>query len=105
MRQWMIHLWMDDRGAILSIEFLLFASVLVIGLVVGLAALRNAIVTEFQELGNAILSINNSFSVGGLSGAGASVQGSQAIQTPNNLLPQFVSTAPIPSVIDVNVAP
>jgi Flp pilus assembly pilin Flp len=105
MRQWMIQLWKDDRGAILSIEYLLFASILIIGLVVGLAALRNAIITEFQELGNAILAINNSFSVGGVSGTGGSAQGSQAIQTPNSTLPQFVSTPPIPSVIDVNVSP
>lgn len=99
------QLWKDDCGALEAIEFILTASILVFGLVVGLTALRNAITTELEELGNAILAVNNSFSVGGLSGCCSSVQGSQAIQTTTNLLTPHVCTAPIPALIDVVPCP
>jgi hypothetical protein len=105
MRHIMSKLWADDRGVLETIEFLLFAGILVFGLVVGLTSLRNAITAELEELGNAILAINFSYSVGGLSGCCASVQGSQAIQTPGQTLPQFICTPPIPSIIDVAACP
>jgi Flp pilus assembly pilin Flp len=101
MRTLMIRLWSDDHGALESIEFLLIATILILGLVVGLTALRNAITTEFEETANAILALSQGYSVSGLSGAGASVDGSQAIDTPGGPL-QHVNTPPaIPSVIDV----
>lgn len=100
----LVRLWKDDRGVMEAIEFLLTASVVAFGLVVGLTALRNAITAELEELANAILAINFSFSVGGLSGCCASVQGSQAIQTPQTITP-FVCTPPIPSVITVSACP
>jgi Flp pilus assembly pilin Flp len=104
MVQLMSRLWTDDRGVMEAIEFLLTASILAFGLVVGLTALRNAIVTEFEELANAVLAINFSFSVGGLSGCCSSVQGSQAIQTPQTIT-GHVCTPPIPSVINVVPCP
>jgi hypothetical protein len=67
MRVLLARLWADDRGALLSNEFLLVSSMLVLGLVVGLATLRNALATEFTELSNSILSLNVSAS-GGSSG-------------------------------------
>src|SRR5947209_5927619 len=97
-------LWNDDRGAIITIEFLFFVTVLIIGLVVGLTALRNAIVTELEELANAILALSQGYSVGGLSGCCASVDGSQALDTPGLITPH-VCTAPTPSVIDVTACP
>jgi hypothetical protein len=100
----LIRLWKDDRGVLEAIEFLLTTSILIFGLVVGLTALRNAITAEFEELANAVLAINFSFSVGGLSGCCASVQGSQAIQTPQVINPA-VCTPPIPSIIDVVACP
>jgi Flp pilus assembly pilin Flp len=54
MRHLLARLWTDDYGTLNAIEFLLISSILVLGLVVGLTALRNAIVTEFEELANAI---------------------------------------------------
>jgi hypothetical protein len=105
MRQLLFKLWADDGGVLEAIEFLLTAGILVFGLVVGLTALRNAITAELEELANAILAINFSFSVGGLSGCCASVAGSQAIQTPGTTVPPHVCTLPIPSIIDVTACP
>jgi Flp pilus assembly pilin Flp len=48
------RLWRDDRGAFSSIEFLLIASILILGLVVGLTDLRNAIAAQFEAMAAAI---------------------------------------------------
>jgi Flp pilus assembly pilin Flp len=105
MRQVLNRLWADDQGVLEAIEFLLTASILVFGLVVGLTTLRNAITAELEALADAVLAINFSFSVGGLSGCCSSVQGSQLIQTPATPVPPFVCTPPIPIVITVNACP
>jgi len=104
MQKLLQRLWADDQGVLEAIEFLLTASILVFGLVVGLTTLRNAITAELSELANAVLAINFGFSVGGLSGCCSSVSGSQAIQTPQTVTP-FVCTPPIPSIIDVAACP
>ena len=49
------RLWKDDCGALISMEFLFVATILVIGLVVGLTNVRDAIDAELSELANAIL--------------------------------------------------
>ena len=53
MRQLLRRLWSDDRGALIASEYLFVATVLVLGIVVGLADLRTAINVELTELGNA----------------------------------------------------
>jgi len=40
-------LWRDDRGFVVSTEMIFLAAILVIGLIVGMAAYRDAV---FQEL-------------------------------------------------------
>ncbi len=105
MRPLFAKLWADDCGALLSIEFLLMATILVLGLIVGFATLRNAIVAEFAELANAILALSQGFSVGGLSGCCSSVDGSQAIDTPGSVTPPTCTAATSFSVIDVTACP
>jgi Flp pilus assembly pilin Flp len=101
MKQLVLKLWQDDRGALIATEFLFFATILVIGIVAGLGGLRSAINIELTELGNAILALSQGFTISGVSGCCAAVDGSQAIDTPG-LLPGFICTPPaIPSVIDV----
>src|SRR5438445_6676241 len=92
-------LWADDSGALEAIEFLLTASVLVLGLVVGLATLRNAITAEFVALADALLALNTGFSVGGLSGCCSSVNGSQAIFIPSTAVSAPVCIPPTTPVI------
>jgi len=95
----MTKLWNDDCGALIAAEFLFVATILVIGIVVGLVSVRNAVVHELVELGNAFLALSQGYSIGGLSGCCATVDGSQAIDTPG-LLDDPVCTVAIPSVID-----
>jgi Flp pilus assembly pilin Flp len=105
MREIFGKLWADDSGVLTALEFLLIASILTLGLIVGLTALRNAIVTEFEELANAILALSQGFSVGGLSGGAASVDGSQAFDTPGTVTPHQPVPPSAPSLIDVTATP
>ena len=60
-------LWSDESGAILSMELVLIATILVIGLVVGLSELGHAVANELNDVAEAAGSLNQSYQVGGFS--------------------------------------
>jgi len=94
------QLWRDDRGAIIASEYLLVVTILVIGIIVGLADLRSAINTELAEIGNAFLALSQGYSFSGEAGGTGGVDGSEAIDTPG-LLQEISPTPPaFPSLID-----
>jgi Flp pilus assembly pilin Flp len=92
--------WNDDQGALIAIEFLFVAVITVIGIVVGLTAIRNAVNAELTALADAILALNVGFTVSGQTGCCSSTPGSQAIQIPEQVTPP-TCTPPTPVVIDV----
>jgi len=94
------RLWKDDCGALISIEYLFVATILVIGIIVGLDNLRNAVNAELTELGNAILALSQGYAFSGVSGCTSNTDGSQAIDTPATETLTHIPPA-IPSVIDV----
>jgi hypothetical protein len=88
-----------------AIEFILTATILVLGLAVGLTTLRNAITAELAELSNAILAISQGFTVSGLSGCCSEVQGSATIDIPGLVTPPTCVANFIPSDINVPACP
>lgn len=54
-------LWNDESGAILSAELVLIMTILVIGLIVGLSELQDAVVNELNDVGEAIGALNQSY--------------------------------------------
>ena len=64
----MQRLWNEETGAILSAEVMLVASILVIGVVAGLASLRDSVVTELADLAQALANVNQSYSYSGVQG-------------------------------------
>jgi len=54
-------LWNDDAGFIISAELVLVATLLVIGMIVGLTSLRNQVVQELVDVGQAVGSISQSY--------------------------------------------
>jgi Flp pilus assembly pilin Flp len=96
-------LWRDDRGALISAEYLFIATILVIGIVVGLTGLRHAINVELTELGNALLALSQGYTIFGTSGNGASSSGSQAIDVPGKLAPPVNTPPANPSDINVQL--
>jgi len=51
----------DETGAILSAELVLITTILVIGLIVGLSELQDAVVNELNDVGEAIGSLNQGY--------------------------------------------
>lgn len=59
------QLWNDEAGFIISAELVLVATILVIGCIVGLSEVQHAVVNELNDVGDAIGSINQSYSFSG----------------------------------------
>jgi len=68
MKTTMLRLWNEDSGAVVSAEILLVASILVIGVIVGLSSVRDSVVTELADVAQAIANVNQSYSFSGTCG-------------------------------------
>jgi Flp pilus assembly pilin Flp len=103
MTKLLAKLWSDDCGALIAAEYLFVATILVIGIIVGLSNVRDAINTELSELANAYLALSQGYTISGQSGCCAETQGSQALDLPA-LVPDPVC---VPNFIlsDINAFP
>jgi Flp pilus assembly pilin Flp len=72
----MRKLWNDEVGAVVSAELVLVLTILVIGMITGLASLRDAVVTELADVGGAIASVNQSYTYGGITAHSSTTAGS-----------------------------
>jgi Flp pilus assembly pilin Flp len=70
------RLWNDEAGAVISAEIVLVATILVIGMVVGLKSVRDAVVTELADVAQAIANVDQSYSYSGIDGHAAGSSGS-----------------------------
>jgi hypothetical protein len=96
----MFKLWDDDGGALIATEWVFAATILVLGLVVGLNTVASAVNAELADLANAISSLNQSFSFGGSSGCCASTAGSFFLQTTRPSF-SFSGCVPAPTLFAV----
>jgi Flp pilus assembly pilin Flp len=96
MRKLFSKMWKDDAG-IVALEYLLVASVLGMALVVGLAALSSAINAELTELANAILALDQGYSVASQSTCTGFKAGSEATGTALNI--GYGKQLPIPTLV------
>jgi hypothetical protein len=94
-------LWNDDAGAMIASEYLFVVTILIIGTIVGLAAVREAINTELGEVANALLALSQGYTISGVQGAGATIDGSMTIDTPGYIQDPTSTPPAIPSVIDM----
>lgn len=62
----MRKLWNDEAGFIISAELVLVATIVVIGLIVGLVSVRNQVVQELVDVGQAIGNLSQSYCFGGI---------------------------------------
>lgn len=70
----------DESGFIVSAELVLVATILVIGLIVGLSSIQHAVVQELNDVGDAIGSVNQSFLYTGFSASGIDNKGGNKIK-------------------------
>lgn len=78
------RLWREDEGFIVSTELILIGSILVLGLVAGLASLAGLVSSELGDLGAAISVINQSYSYAGVSGLHGLSGGTVWLDTTND---------------------
>jgi Flp pilus assembly pilin Flp len=76
MRQLLRRLWQDDGGALIATEWLFIVVIMVIGLITGFVFVRDAVVDELAEVGNAIHFLDPSYSFDGLTYCDAFTHGS-----------------------------
>ena len=57
------HLWRDESGFVASTGWILFSAVFIVGVTVGMVALRNQIVQEFGDMAAALDQLDQSFSI------------------------------------------
>jgi Flp pilus assembly pilin Flp len=72
----MRKLWKDDCGALIATEWVFVATILVLGIITGLVAVRQAVIDELNDFADAVLALNQSYSFCGQSGCCASTAGS-----------------------------
>lgn len=69
------RLWNDEAGFIVSAELVLIATIAVIGMVVALDTVRNAVTSELSDVAGAIQDVNQSYYVAGVLGHSAATAG------------------------------
>jgi hypothetical protein len=72
-------LWKDDCGAILSTEMVLIGSVVLLGVVAGLATVRDAVTTELANFGGSISNLDQSFVLHGTRSHSAATAGTRFV--------------------------
>jgi len=85
MYQLMLKLWRDDCGALIATEWGFVATILVLGAITGLVAVRQAVISELTEFANAVMALNQSYSFTGQSNCQSSTSGSSALDSANSI--------------------
>ncbi len=72
----MKRLWNDEAGFVVSAELILIATIAVLGLIVALDTVRNAVTSELSDVAGAIQNVNQSYAWSAVQGHSATVAGS-----------------------------
>ena len=68
-------LWGDERGFIVSVELILIATIMLIGLLAGMTSIRDAVLSELSDVAGAGQDMNQSYRIYGVRGHSASTSG------------------------------
>jgi len=77
----MCNLWKDDAAFVVSADLVLVSCILVLGLMVGLASLRDQIVQELGDVGQAIAVLQQGYTWSAITGHTSSSAGSELTDT------------------------
>jgi len=80
-------LWRDDDGFIISTELILIATILLMGLVVGLTEIASEVNEELGDVAASIGVLDQSFSFNGISGHHGAVNGSSRLDDNDGEIP------------------
>ena len=62
MKSLLNRVWSEDQG-VLTFEWILLITVLVIGVVGGLSAVRDAVITELADVAEAVISLDQTYTI------------------------------------------
>jgi hypothetical protein len=99
------NFWNDEAGFVVSSELVLIGTILVLGVVVGLATVRDQVVQELGDLALAISNINQSYSFSGVTGHTSSTAGSIFIDLLDFCDSSVDPAAAEPACISVQIVP
>jgi hypothetical protein len=98
MRRLVSKLWQDDCGALIATEWVFVATILVLGAITGLVAVRQAVLSELTEFAQALMALDQSYSFTGQSNCQSSTAGSAATDTVDTI--HGFSINPRPATIE-----
>ena len=75
----MVKLWSDDAGALIASEWVFVATILVLGSITGLVAIRQAVLAELHDVANALCALDQTFRFSGQSNCCAHTAGSHFV--------------------------
>lgn len=81
MKRFLNQLWQEDDG-VLSFEWVLLLTLLVIGIVGGIAAARDAIIDELSDIATAAVALDQSYTLMGVSIGGITLPDQSYTDTP-----------------------
>ena len=58
----------DDQGFVVTVELILITTIVVLGLITGLSAVRDAVVSELSDVATSVQELNQSYSYNGVTG-------------------------------------
>jgi Flp pilus assembly pilin Flp len=90
MRRLFQRLWNDDQGALIATEWVFVATILILGIITGLIAVRQAVISELTEFANAVMALDQSFSFAGQSNCLSSTAGSAAQDSQSSIFEKSV---------------
>ena len=93
MRKLFSRLWADDGGALIATEWVFVATILILGIITGLIAVRQAVISELTEFANALMALDQSYSFAGQSNCMASTAGSAATDSTDTIQEAHVNPA------------
>lgn len=70
------RLWKDDAGFVVSAELVLVATIVVIGMIVGLTSVRDGVTSELSDVAGAIQNLNQGYAIYGVVGHASATNGS-----------------------------
>lgn len=79
MKSLLSRLWNEEAGAVISAEIMLVATILVLGIIVGLKSVRDSVVTELADVAQAVANVNQSYCYSGVSGHAAHMGGGEFV--------------------------
>jgi Flp pilus assembly pilin Flp len=71
------RLWNEEDGFVVSAELVLVATILVLGMIVGLASLRDQVVQELGDVAAAVSQMVQTYSYSGITGHTSRISGSK----------------------------